>query len=163
MSELNLNTIITTAFTTILNDYTKPMVERITALEGQVDEDAARIAVLEERVTRQVTLIVELTNRLAEHTQEQGEQSTTADYSNYPHGDGQRMEDMIAKAVHDAIEAHIEISPHHGVAHIEEIVDDKISDHCNDYDHDEFITEVDEDAVRDAVSDCLRDATVRLG
>ena len=70
---------------------------------------------------------------------------------------------IVAQEVNAAIEAHLENAPHMTEDDVEQIADDKISDHCNDYDHDSFLTEIDEDTVRDTVSDCQRDATVRLG
>lgn len=154
---LDLNTIITQALTTIVtnavNEQTKPLVERITALESQADEDMARIAVLEERVGNRDALLRDLTTRATDTPA-----PSITDYLKL-----EDVKSIVAKEVHDAIEAHLENAPHMCADDVEEIVDDKISDHCNsDYDHDSFLTEIDEDAVRDAVRDCLEDARVSI-
>lgn len=138
---LDLNTIITQALTTIVtnavNEQTKPLVERIEDMQSWAEENAARTAVLEQRLTdteNKLTntraLLLELSNRMAEMTQAQGEQTT-------PTGvDAGYIKDLVNDAVNTAMEAHLENAPHHDEDYIANIADDKLQDHYNDYDHD---------------------------
>lgn len=140
------------------------LANRCNGLESQADEHVARIAVLEQRLndtenklTNTRALLLELSNRMAEMTQAQGEQTNLLPIEQRVYTVDQ-VKAIVAQEVDAAIEAHLENAPHM----TEDDMDDKLQDHLNDYDHDQFLTEVEEDAVRDAVRDCLEDVSIRI-
>ena len=79
----DLNTIITNALNQAVEQATKPLIERITALESQALEERPPILVTSEDVMRHFESVMEATNRRIDVLESQAEDAITGDQVNH--------------------------------------------------------------------------------
>jgi hypothetical protein len=189
MSELNIMNAINAALSTLIAEHTKPLVERISCLENDLLENERRIRDLEvvknsfelslvdaltmcakndkrtsELVARVDTDVQALSHRIArvESNVMNVETKLEDKQSIYEPGvlDVQQLcaalkDDAVISTLWETLEDRVQ-----GVASAEAA--EAVSDHTCEYNHDNFVSDIDSEAVRDAVNDALSDAEIRI-
>jgi hypothetical protein len=142
---IDINTILTQALTAAVAEATKPLVERIAALEAQLAAQATPAPQVEEAVSAYLDNAESFWHRIECFVQT-------------------RTADAVEKAVSDAIDNHMEQAFHLDDddidTKIEEAIDTKIDNAIEN--HEEGMTHFDEDDIREIVPKLLNSASVSI-
>lgn len=159
MIDININAIISQALAAAVQQATAPLLERIAALETRllalennpaqgVDTTLEQAAVNKDAHERQLFVLQHLTARIAAletHTAVLVQHGGIVEYLDNQEWFWNKLRNFTDTAVEQAVEQH-----------------------CEEYDHDDFVTEdklddyVQKDSFRDEIEDVLNNATIRI-